>query len=63
MVKLTVIYIPEKRRLTFFKDGRMMGGLCGQIAEQRFNAIKEQVEASDILKSLIHGTEAKTKKV
>lgn len=63
MDKITVIYVPEKRRLTFFRNGKLQGGLSGKIAEDRFYAISKEVEQSDILKSISHGVKAKTKEV
>jgi hypothetical protein len=63
MDKITVIYMPERLKLTFFRNGRMIGGLVGQIAEQRFLAIKQEVERIDILKTITNGHETKAEKV
>lgn len=63
MPVITLIYDPDRRNLTFFRDGRIIGGMSGQIAEDRYLAIKNEIECSDIIKLTQNGHKAKTPEV
>lgn len=63
MPQITIIYDPDRRNLTIFRDGRIMGGMSGKIAEDRYLAIKAEVECSDIFNLTQNGHKAKTPEV
>ncbi|MBN1187011.1 MAG: hypothetical protein JXB49_32335 [Bacteroidales bacterium] len=63
MDTITITYNSERRKLVFFRNGKMVAGMVGQIAEQRYHAIKHEYEQTDLLNKINHGHKAKTPEV
>ena len=41
MAKSKIVYSRKKKSLTFFKDGKPIGGMIGRIAQRKFNLLRK----------------------
>jgi hypothetical protein len=40
---ITVLYSKESKRLSILKDGKLVGGCIGKMAEKNYNRLMQQV--------------------
>lgn len=63
MDTIKIIYNRERQKLVIYRNDKLVAGMVGKIAEERFNAIKREYEMADIIKTINYGHKAKTPKV
>ncbi len=56
-----ITFEPERKKLTVYHNDKVLGGMIGKIAEERFAALEAECEKVDLLKTLKNGRN-KTKK-
>jgi hypothetical protein len=63
MKHYAITYDADRRKLTIYHNGKVLGGMIGKIAEQRFQVLKAEIEKVDMVKIPTYGHKAKTPKV
>ncbi len=62
MTHIEISYNPDTKNLKIFYNGKLYGGMIGDIAERRYKVLKKEIERIDALKSVNNGHKVKKTK-